>query len=78
MNYFEIFWRRLFSETPKFFKKIIVFGIGLGTIGASILVSPIELPAWLLDQADNLIMIGAVAALIAKSTTTDTYLSQKK
>lgn len=73
MNWFEAFFKRLNKETPKFFKNVIAFGITLGTIGIGIIAAKetVNFPYWLLDQADNMIIIGAVAAIIAKSTVKD-------
>lgn len=70
MNWFEAFFKRVFSDTPSFFRKIIYFGVTLGAIGAGImgLKETVELPYWLIDQADNMVIIGAVAAVIAKTT----------
>jgi hypothetical protein len=70
MNWFESFLKRLLSDTPSFFAKIIYFGITLGSIGAGImgLKGTLDIPYWLVDQADNMVIIGAVAAIVAKST----------
>ena len=71
INWFEVLVKRLGSETPSFFKKIIYFGIGLGALGGGLLgleSQGIQLPVWLIGQADNLIIIGSVSALIAKAT----------
>jgi len=69
MNWFEAFFKRLTSDTPSFFKKVIAFGIMLGAIGAGLKAAPesIELPLWLLDQADNFIIAGFVAGIVAKA-----------
>lgn len=67
MNFFTAFGKRLVSSTPAFFKKIIYFGITLGAIGLGIqqLGSTMELPLWLIDQADNMMIIGGVAGVVA-------------
>lgn len=69
MNWFEAFFKRVTSDTPSFFRKIIYFGITLGSIGGSIIAAKetVNLPYWLVDQADNMVLIGVVAAIVAKS-----------
>jgi len=39
-DFIEILWKRMLSDTPAFFKRIIAFGTLLGAIGAGILLSP--------------------------------------
>lgn len=70
MNFFKAFGKRLVLSTPSFFMKIVYFGISLGAIGLGIqeLGATMNLPAWLIDQADNMMIVGAVAAVIAKAT----------
>lgn len=65
MNWFTAFAKRLFMATPDFFKKIIYFGIALGSIGGGILLAGNQLPAWLVDWADNLVQIGIVSSIVA-------------
>lgn len=67
MNWFEAFGKRLFKQTPAFFTKIIYFGVTLGTIGAGLILIP-DVPQNLKDWADNFILIGTVAAVVAKAT----------
>lgn len=69
MNWFEAFAKRLLSDTPSFFRKVIAFGITLGAIGAGLKAAPesMNIPLWLIDQADNLIIAGFVAGIVAKS-----------
>lgn len=76
-QFFNLFWERLVSETPKFFKKIIALGITLGTIGGSLLLLKGKIPDSLYDVSGYLMTIGIVAAAIAKSTTTDKKLKDK-
>ncbi len=70
MNFITQFGKRLLLSTPSFFMKIVYFGITLGAIGLGIqeLGATMHLPAWLIDQADNLMIIGAVCAIVAKAT----------
>lgn len=69
MNWFTAFVNRLSSETPSFFKKIIWFGGIVGSIGAALIAAKetATIPVWLLDQADNMVLIGVVAAIVAKA-----------
>ncbi len=65
------FFKRLAAPTPAFFKKIIAIAITLGSIGGGILLLPttgVEIPSELLKLATYMVTIGAVAAVIAKST----------
>lgn len=70
MNFFKALGKRLLLSTPSFFMKIVYFGISLGAIGLGVqqLGETMDLPKWLIDQADNMIIIGAVAAIVAKAT----------
>lgn len=70
MNFFTELAKRVVMSTPDFFKKIIYFGASLGAVGLGIqqLGETMDLPLWLIDQADNMMIIGAVAAIIAKVT----------
>lgn len=73
MNFFVQFGKRLVSQTPTFFKKIVYFGITLGAIGASIIAAKEQLPLWLVDWADNLIIIGIVSGIVAKTAVVDPH-----
>lgn len=70
------FLQRLTTETPKFFKKIIAFGISLGAIGLALIaanaVTP--LPKIIVDVAGYMVVAGTVATAVAKATTTNPTL----
>lgn len=67
INWFVQFFRRIGAETPSFFRKIIYFGITLGTIGIGLIALKSQLPLWIVDLADNLVIIGLVSGIVAKS-----------
>jgi len=73
MNYFTQFGKRLVAQTPTFFKKIIYFGITLGAIGAGLIAAKDQLPLYIVDWADNLIIIGVVAGVVAKTAVIDPH-----
>jgi len=70
MNFLTELGKRLVLSTPSFFMKIVYFGVSLGAIGLGIqeLGATMHLPYWLIDHADNLMIIGAVSAIVAKAT----------
>lgn len=63
-------WERLNSSTPIFFKKIIKAGVSLGGVGGGLiapgLAPSIHWPAQLTTIGSYLLIIGAVAAAVAK------------
>lgn len=73
---------RLTTETPIFFKKILIFGIALGGIGGAILgihasELPIALPPLLITLSSYFVTAGIVCAAVAKTATTDPNLQAK-
>lgn len=64
--------KRAKLESPDIFKKITNIGIGVGVVGASILVAPVALPAVVTTLAGYLVAIGGVASAVAKLTVKDT------
>lgn len=62
---------RLTSPTPKFFRKLRNFGLGLAAAGGAILASPIALPATVIAVGGYLIVAGTVASAVAQSVTAD-------
>lgn len=70
MSFFNEAKARLQSSTPIFFRKIIRAGISLGSVGGGLiapgLAPSIHWPVQLTTIGTYLIIIGAVAAAIAK------------
>lgn len=74
MNFLTYLYKRFNFESPLFFKRLTDFGVLLGSIGGSILLSKMEYnyPEWLLILADRMVIVGAVTAIVAKFTVKDT------
>jgi uncharacterized membrane protein YhhN len=70
MNFFTETFRRLVLETPSYFKKLIYFGIALGTVGAGLIAIP-ELEQFH-AIGEKLFIIGLVSGVIAKTAVKDT------
>jgi len=70
MNFLKETFRRLVLETPSYFKKLIYFGITLGTIGAGLMAIP-EL-AQFHPIGEKLFIVGLVSGVIAKTAVKDT------
>lgn len=75
-------FERLTTETPKFFKKILIFGISLGAIGGAILgidatTLPIAMPHILITLSGYFVTAGVMCAAVAKTATTDPDLQAK-
>lgn len=72
-------WKRLASETPKFWSRLAWIGGVLTVVSAGIVGAPddVVIPQFLRDVAGYLATAGFVATLLAKATTTDTELSKK-
>jgi hypothetical protein len=60
---------RVESPTPGFFKKIRNAGLVLAAISASLLATPIALPAVLLKIAGYLAVAGSVASAVSQTAT---------
>ena len=69
MNFAKETLRRLVLETPSYFKKLIYFGITLGTIGAGLMAVP-ELVQFY-SIGEKLLIIGLVCGVIAKTAVID-------
>ena len=69
MNFANETFRRLVLETPSYFKKLIYFGITLGTIGAGLMAVP-ELSQFY-AIGEKLLIIGLVCGVIAKTAVKD-------
>jgi hypothetical protein len=62
---------RFKSLTPKFFKRLRNFGLGLAAAGGAILASPIVLPTAIISLGTYLIVAGTDAGAVAQSVTAD-------
>jgi hypothetical protein len=62
---------RFTSPTPKFYRKLRNFGLGLAAAGGAILASPIALPTAIVAISGYLIVAGTVASAVAQSVTAD-------
>lgn len=62
---------RLKSPTPKFFRKLRNYGLGLAAAGGAILAAPVALPAVVVTLGSYLIIAGSVASAVAQSVTAD-------
>lgn len=68
---------RITSETPIFFKKIVVFGIAIGSLGLTFKgldLGGIQLPFDLNAISGHMIAIGTVCTAVSKLATTDPNL----
>jgi hypothetical protein len=70
MNFVKETFRRMVLDTPSYFKKLIYFGIALGTIGTGLMAIP-EL-AFLHELGKILIAIGLACSVVAKAAVKDT------
>jgi nucleoid DNA-binding protein len=64
---------RFTSPTPKFYRKLRNFGLGLAAAGGAILASPIALPTAIVALGGYLIVAGTVASAVAQSVTADRW-----
>ncbi len=60
--------KRWKSKSPKLFKRITNFCIGLGAIGGAIALSPIALPAAVVGLSGYLITAGIIGGAVSKLT----------
>lgn len=71
---------RLGSETPDFFKKIIVFGASLLTTGVALLglkEGNVHIPEIIYTLASYMVTAGTVISVVAKAATTNPDLQAK-
>ena len=70
-------WDRLNSETPRFWKKIMVIMVSLGATGAALMAAKTQIPSpeiasWIDLLAGKMVTVGIVGAALSKLTTTST------
>jgi ABC-type xylose transport system permease subunit len=63
--------KRWDAKTPKFFKKIIKLGVGVGVVGGVIATLPVSLPAAIVTLGGYMVATGTVTAAVAKLTVED-------
>ena len=61
--------QRILAPTPPFFKKVRNIGLVLAALGASLLASPVALPAIIIKIAGYLLIAGSVATTVSQATT---------
>ena len=59
---------RVNSPTPKFFQTIRNIGLIVAAVGASILGSPVVLPALIVKIGGYLVVAGSIASAISQAT----------
>jgi len=59
--------KRVFLETPNFFKKLRNLGLSLAAVSAAVINVP-KIPEWLLNLANEGVWIGAVIAIVSQLT----------
>ncbi|MFY0653026.1 MAG: hypothetical protein JXQ96_13375 [Cyclobacteriaceae bacterium] len=59
---------RVKAPTPKFFKTLRTIGIGLAAAGATVLASPVALPAGIVTIGGYLIAGGSVLSAVSQTT----------
>lgn len=70
-NWFAALVKRLQASTPSFFKKVVYFGITLGTIGTGLIAVEDQLPAFIGEIARYMVTAGVVAGVVAGATVKD-------
>lgn len=68
MNIARETWVRFRAETPGYFRKLIWFGVALGSIGGALMEQHVAsyLPESITKMAGTLFTIGVVASAVAK------------
>ena len=59
--------KRMKKPTPKFFRKLRGIGLTLAALSASILASPVALPAVIIKVAGYLTVAGGVAGAVSQA-----------
>lgn len=62
---------RFEAPTPKFFKKLRNIGLIMAAIGATILASPVVVPAVILNVAGYLTLAGGILTAVSEATVDD-------
>lgn len=62
--------QRFKAPTPKFFNSLSKWGLVLAATGATIIASPVALPALVIKIAGYLTVAGAVTTAVSQATTT--------
>ncbi len=60
--------QRMEAPTPKFFKKLRNIGLMVAAVGATIIASPVALPAIAIKVAGYLTVAGSVMTAVSQST----------
>lgn len=76
-EYINLSVERLKSETPKYFKKTIKYGMVIGGLGVSIILAGGLVPAFIHAAAGYMVTVGIVSAYVAKTATCDSELTKK-
>lgn len=63
--------KRMKRKTPKFFRKVRNTGLTLAAVGATLLASPVVLPAVILKVAGYLAVAGAVTSAVSQTAVTN-------
>lgn len=63
--------KRMKRKTPKFFRKVRNTGLTLAAVGATLLASPVVLPAAILKVAGYLAVAGAVTSAVSQTAVTN-------
>jgi len=58
---------RVMAPTPKFFKTLRTIGIVIGLVGASILASPVVLPAAIVTVGSYLALAGSIVTGVSQT-----------
>ncbi len=61
--------QRVKAPTPKFFKVLRSFGLGLAAVGGTILAAPIALPVVITSIGGYLAVAGSVVSAVSQVTT---------
>ncbi|MGK7392891.1 MAG: hypothetical protein ACNS60_21235 [Candidatus Cyclobacteriaceae bacterium M2_1C_046] len=59
---------RFEAPTPKFFKKLRNIGLALAAVGATILASPVVVPAVIVNIAGYLTLAGSILTAVSEAT----------